>query len=116
MSLQLINTTNAPNQTLQVSLNVNNAILKLNITLRFNEMAQYWVLGILDQNNNMLVDSIPLLTGTWPAANILQQCQYLGIGSAYIINLGTAVADYPGVNDLGSNFLLIWGDNTNSLA
>ena len=115
MALQLISTTNAPNQTLQVTLNVNGSTLKLVLTLRFNEMAQYWVLSIADQNSTMLVDSIPLLTGTWPAANILQQYQYLGIGSAYIINLGTAVADYPSLNDLGTNFLLVWGDNVNTI-
>lgn len=113
MAFQIINTTNAPNQTMLVSLNVNGATLKLNLTLRFNEMAQYWVLTIADADNNVLADSIPLLTGTWPAANILQQYQYLGIGSAYIINLGTGVADYPGINDLGTNFLLMWGDNVN---
>ena len=112
MSDNLIPLTTAPNQTFTAVLNVNNAILRLNLTIRYNEMATYWVMTIADQNNNVLLDSIPLLTGTWPAANILQQYQYLNIGSAYVINAGSqTLYDYPNITDLGTDFVLVWSDN-----
>jgi hypothetical protein len=51
-----------------------------------------------------------MLTGVYPAANMLAQHAYLAIGSAYLLNVGSSDADYPGANDLGSDFLLVWGD------
>ncbi len=114
MADQLIPVTNSPNQAMLVSLNINDTIVKLNLTFSFNEMAQYWVMSVADVNNNPLIASVPLITGNWPAANILGQYQYLGIGSAYVINVSTGnVADYPGINDLGINFVLLWSDNVN---
>ena len=49
--------------------------------------------AVYDRNGNLLVDSVPMLTGYYPAANLLCQFVYLGIGSAYIINAsGVAMA------------------------
>jgi hypothetical protein len=112
MADQLIPLTSNPNQRFQVVLNVNNSILRLNIAVRYNEMAGYWVLTISDANDNIIVDSIPMLTGTWPAANLLKQYQYLKIGSIYIINnTNNPTSDYPGAANLGTEFIMIWGDN-----
>lgn len=111
MASQIVPLTTNPNQTFAISLNVNNAVLKLNLALRYNEMANYWVMSIRDVNGVMLLDSVPLITGVWPASNILQQFQYLAIGSAYLINLGGDLNDYPTADDLGSTFVLLWSDN-----
>jgi hypothetical protein len=73
-------------------------------------MAGYWQLAIFDVNNNPLVASVPLITGWYPAANLLGQYQYLNIGSAYLLNTGNAAVDYPGPTNLGL-FSLLWGDN-----
>jgi len=114
MANQLIPVTNDPYQTLQVLLNVNGNNLRLILTISYNEMANYWELGIADQNGNMLVDNIPLITGDWPAANILDCYQYLEIGSAYVINASNAAEnDYPNSSSLGTDFVLLWGDNAN---
>jgi hypothetical protein len=115
MASQLIPLTTAPNQTFQVALDVNNTIVRLTLTIRYNEMANYWVLTIADNNGNVLMDNIPLVTGSWPAANILDPYQYLGIGSAYVINASNAgVNDYPNATSLGTDFVLLWGDNAHS--
>lgn len=91
MSLQQIPLTNSPNQSLTVQLDVDGVPLTLNLTVSYNEMAGYWVLSISDVNNNLLIDSVPMLTGGYPSANILQQQKYLNIGSWYIINIANGI-------------------------
>ncbi len=109
---QVIPLTNAPHQSFQVSLAINNLLVRLNLTIDYNEMANYWVLGVTDNNGNILLQNVPLITGSWPAANILEQYQYLNIGSAYVINVSNSnINDYPNATDLGTDFILIWGDN-----
>jgi hypothetical protein len=108
---QIIPLTNAPNQTLNVALNVNGSVLRLGLFITFSEMAQYWIMSIFYASGNLLLSSVPMITGSWPAANLLAQYGYLNIGSAYIINLGQVSNDYPGANDLGNNFILLWDDN-----
>jgi hypothetical protein len=115
MSAQVIPLTASPNQELTVQLSVDGAPLTLNLTFRWSSMAGYWVMSIFDANLNLLLDSIPLITGWYPAANLLAQYEYLAIGSAYIINDGNSTSDYPGVTDLGTAWSLLW-DDTPALA
>jgi hypothetical protein len=112
MSVQVIPLTTQPGQTFQIALSVNNTTVRLTLTFRYNEMANYWV---VDNNGNTILDNVPLLTGSWPAANILDAYQYMGIGSAYVINASNAnVNDYPNATSLGTDFILIWGDNAHT--
>jgi hypothetical protein len=108
---QLIPVTSAPNQTLRCDLSVDGSTLTLTLQISYNDLAGYWVMGILDANGNMLVDSLPLITGVWPGANILSQFGYLKIGSCFLINTGNPLQDNPGPNDLGKSYQLLW-DNT----
>jgi hypothetical protein len=108
---QIIPLTNAPNQTLNVSLSVDSTVLRLQLAISYSEMAQYWLMDIADASGNPLLASIPLITGSWPAANILAQYAYLQIGSAFVINLGQVADDYPNASELGNAFALLW-DNS----
>jgi len=110
MSNQIVPLTVAPNQIFTVQLTVNGATLVLNLTLGYSNMAGTWLLGIYNVGSSALIASVPLVTGLYPAANLLAQYQYLNIGSAYLLNTGNAPVDYPGPNDLGL-FSLLWGDN-----
>lgn len=110
MSDQIIPLTSSPNQSFAVTLQVDGNALTLNLVIRWSEMAGYWVMTIKDAAGNLILDSIPLLTGWYPGANILAQYEYLKIGAAYILNEGISTSDYPGRNDLGTNFVLLWGD------
>lgn len=111
MSDQIIPLTSSPNQTIETTLNVDGGTITLRLTFRFNEMAGYWIMTVQDTAGNMLVDSIPLITGEWPAANLLGQHSYLKIGSAYIINTGANTGiEYPDANTLGTQFQLLWSD------
>jgi hypothetical protein len=114
MPAQVVPLTSAPVQTFTLSLNIDGGITVLQITLRFAYMAQYWWMTINDQNGNPLLDSLPCVTGDWPAANILSQHAYLNIGSAQLINASSYPLDYPGISSLGSSFLLIWDDTPTS--
>lgn len=107
---QIIPLTASPNQQFAVNLTVDSNPLTLQLALRWSAMAGYWVMSIFNSAGSLLLDSIPLITGWYPAANLLAQFGYLKIGSAYILNSGTSNSDYPGSNDLGSGWALMWGD------
>lgn len=107
---QIIPISSAPNQSFSVQLQVDGNPLTLNLTIRYSAMAGYWVIDIADASGNPLLSSVPMLTGWYPAANMLAQYGYLKIGSAYLLNVGNTQNDYPGANDLGTNFVLVWGD------
>jgi hypothetical protein len=108
---QLIPLTPAPNQTFQVTLDIDGGTVTLNFRLHYNEIAKYWVLTILDRTGTLLLDSLPLLTGGNPSANILGQYAYLEIGSAYVVNVsGLTAPDYPDGTNLGQDFVLVWSD------
>lgn len=110
MADQIVPLTINPNQSFQISLSINGGITRLTLSISYNPMANYWILKIQDVNGVVLLDSVPMICGVWPAANLLEQHQYLNIGSAYILNVGDP-NDYPNATDLGSTFLLLWGDN-----
>jgi hypothetical protein len=112
MADQVVPLSTQPVQTFQIPLNVAGEVIRLNLTIKYNEMAAYWTMDITDSNNNPVLASVPLITGTWPAANILAQYQYLGIGSAYVVNVGNNPLDYPNNASLGNDFILIWSDPT----
>ena len=113
MSTQVIPLTPTPNQILNTTLNIDGVNKTYQLKIRYNEMADYWVMSILDPaTGDFILDSIPLLTGDYPAANILQQYAYLGIGSAYVVNVSNLQSpNYPDDKTLGSDFVLVWGDN-----
>lgn len=111
MADQIVPLAVAPNQSFNVQLVVNGSPLTLNLTLSYSSMAGYWQLSVSDVNNNVLVASVPLVTGWYPSANVLAQYGYLEIGNAYLLNTGNATTDSPVSNNLNL-FSLLWGDNT----
>lgn len=109
MSQQIIPLVQAPNQTFTVQLSVDGNPLTLNLQLGYVAMSGWWQLQISDVQDNVLIASVPLITGYYPAANMLAQYGYLKIGSAYILNTGNATSDYPTETSL-TKFSLLWSD------
>lgn len=113
---QIIPLDNSPNQTFQVPVNVVTAtqptgqVVILSVILRYNDEAGYWVMTFQDSSGNLLLDSIPLLPGENSAVNILGQYAYLQIGSAAVVNYSGTTKDHPDNTDLGTDFILVWGD------
>lgn len=111
--MQILPLTPSPNQTFQAVLSIDGANRTLQFFIRWNDMAEYWTMKITDPITSMvLLDSIPMVTGDDPVANLLEQYSYLKIGSAYLINLGSSSANSSDT-DLGSKFILVWGDTPN---
>lgn len=108
---QIVPLSNSPNQNLIVPLNIDGVVKDYYLTLRYNEIAGYWAMTVQDQLSKVIIDSLPMITGEAPSANVLGQFAHLGIGSAYIINASSVQSpDYPNSGNLGTDFVLIWGD------
>jgi hypothetical protein len=111
MATQKIPLDNSPNQTFQCTLTVGSRNITLSFKLCYNEMAGYWCMTITDPiTGSLILDSIPLITGQNPAANILEPHAYLDIGSAFIVNVSGSPMDFPDDTNLGTDFVLIWGE------
>ena len=96
---------------MQVALNVDGKTLDVQLIISWNQIAGYWVMRIIDPATaTVLLDSIPLLCADPPTSNLLGQYAYLGLGSAYIFNVGGA-GDSPDDTNLGTDYQLLWGDS-----
>ena len=109
MSSQIIPLVQEPNQTFIVQLAVDGSPLTLGFVLTYSAMSGWWQLQVSSVTGTVLISSLPLITGYYPAANMLAQYGYLQIGSAYLLNTGNSTDDYPGASNLTA-FSLLWGD------
>jgi len=98
--------TNDPNQSFVCTIPLKGKNITLRFKVRYNTIGDFWWITISDKENNILIDSLPLLAG----GNILGQHKHLDIGSAFIINTGDSTVDSPSQDNLGTSFQLIWGD------
>ena len=112
MAIRQIPLTADPNQVFAVSLPVDGKNLDLILELRYNTEAGYWTMDVLDKTRNPLLAAIPLFTGTAPAADLLGQYGYLGIGRAVIVPSGHTTTGQPNDQNLGAEFFLLWGDTS----
>jgi len=99
------------NQSLTCTLPIDSKNITLGFTFTYNGVAEYWFMSVTDvKTNTLLLDSVPLLTGLYPAADLLGQYTYLGIGSAVIVPVSSMTEGNPGLSNLGSDFVLVWTD------
>ena len=111
INLQQIPLTPDPNQSFSSSLTVDGKNIDLDFRLRWNGQAGYWAMTLINpQTGDYLVDSIPLYAGVQPVVNLLQPYGYLGIGSCYIVNISNLPSEYPTDTNLGTDFIMLWGD------
>ena len=107
VKLYVLPLTTSPNQTFTSTIPIDGSKIKFNFFLRYNTEAKYWVLDISDSSNTSLLASINLVCGL----NLLEQYSYLKIGSAYLVKVDNSLTDdSPNEYNLGSSFLLLWGD------
>lgn len=107
--MSLIPMTNQPNQTFSVNIPQGSQNVPLDFFMNWNQIFNYWQLTII-QNNIPLIELLPMLCGKGAAGNLLHQYQYLGIGSFFILPASNNGPDSPGINDWGTNFILVWSD------
>lgn len=108
--MRIIPLTNDPDQSLSVTIPIDNKNVTVGLQLRYNTIAKYWVLTVSDANNNVLIDSIPILEQNFPAADILEPYRYLGLGTAAIVKTSSITQDAPTDTNLGTEWVLMWGD------
>lgn len=107
MSLQKISIDSTQNQKFQITVEVNGNTVTLDVFLRYNRMAGYWVISLTDSNTEtLLLDSVPML----PGINILEQYGYLKIGSCGLINISNISMNNLNDKNLGSDFIWCWDD------
>jgi len=114
MAFREIPVTNSPNKTLVISLPINGGIKKFLLEVKYNEVAEYWLITVRDANTKeVLLSNIPLVTGgnLFEEGNLLQQFGYLRLGSLIVHKTTETELDYPDDTSLGNNFVLVWGDN-----
>lgn len=68
------------------------------LTIKWNTVAECWMMDIGDQSNNPLVQGIPLVTGS----DLLAQFEYLGIGGALTVQTDNDPAAIPTYTNLGT--------------
>lgn len=99
------------NQSFTCTLPIDSKNITLGFTFTWNGFAEYWFMSITDvKTNTLLLDAVPLVTGLFPAADLLGQYTYLGIGSAAVVPVSAVETGIPGKSNLGSDFVLVWTD------
>nr|MBP6064030.1 hypothetical protein [Bacteroidales bacterium] len=84
--------------------------IDLNIFLCWNKETICWEMTISDPiSEEYYVDSIPLFVGEDSMFNLLRLYQYLNIGSCYIVDISGKGTGKPALNNLGVDFLMVWG-------
>lgn len=100
------------NQSFKCTLPIDSKNITLGFTFTYNGIGEYWFMSIADtKTNTLLLDAIPLVTGLFPAADLLGQYAYLGIGSVAVVPVSRlAASEIPDKTNLGSDFVLVWTD------
>jgi hypothetical protein len=111
MSYKIVPLIPNANQSFTCTLPVDSKNITLAFTFTYNSVGGYWFMSVADVKTNvMLLDAVPLVTGEYPAADILGQYSYLGIGSALIVPTSSLAPDTPDFTNLGTEFVLVWTD------
>ena len=67
-----------PNRTINCSVPVDGKVLDMRLVTKYNGVAGYWFLSVIDVlSNETLIDAVPLLSGVYPSANLLGQYSFL---------------------------------------
>jgi hypothetical protein len=110
---QIIPLVPAPNQSFSTTVKINGGkTVKMAVFIRYNDIAGYWIMDLSDSVTKApILGSIPVVPGDYPASNILEPYDYMQIGSAYVVNINNMAQEMPTVSNLGTDWLLVWGDN-----
>ncbi|MGO4496426.1 hypothetical protein AB4114_11070 [Paenibacillus sp. 2RAB27] len=111
MAYKVVPLTSNPNQSFTCTLPVDGKNITLSFTFRYNVMAEYWFMSVTNfKTKELLLDAVPLITGDYPAANLLEQYEYMNIGSAFVVPTNSLAIGIPDDTNIGTEYVLVWGD------
>lgn len=98
-------------QQFNITVQVGEENVSLILRLRYNTEGDFWRMDITNADTEeMLISGVPLLTGEYPAADILEQFEYIGIGSAIVLKMtDDAEGDFPNLENIDTDYVLFWG-------
>ena len=112
--LSFINTSDDLNQRIRTIVPVDGKNIELVIKLRWYEVVGKWFMSVFDDQENPIIQNVPLLLGvTFPSANLLRAVSYKKVGCAYVYPLvENPSTPNPGRDNFGidKEFALKWGD------
>jgi hypothetical protein len=94
-----------PNRRFTAIIPIDEQNIELQFTMQYNEISEMWYVDV-EQGGRMLISAYPLI----PAQNILEQFEYLSIGSACIVPRTDITKQFPDINTLKNEWVVIWGD------
>lgn len=105
--------TNSPNQRFQITLPVNDENIQFLFELWYNEQANYWLLSLTNKTKQEKVFvNLPLLASKSDVfGNMMCQLEYKEVGICYVIPTSEDLKSMPNDMDLGTAYIMIWGDN-----
>lgn len=115
MTFSILPVDNEPNQTFECSLPIDSNNRRLKFFFSWNVIGEYWQFDLYDQNNDgaQLLSNQVICPIEAPYNNILWSYTYKEIGSLYLVNISDADGERLSLKNLGSDWLLIWGDTPN---
>ena len=112
MTLSIIPVTSDPNQTFECTLPIDGNNRRFKFFFEWNPIGSYWQFDLYDiaDNNKQLLNKQPIYIINYPSNNIISNFIYKGIGSLYVVNLTGKSELRPTLENLSSDYALIWGD------
>jgi len=109
---QIIPAPSSLNERKTITIEADSVKHTLQLRFRFMETLSLWHMSIYDpKTGSCMAESIPLLSGLYPAADLLGPFGSLGIGSACIIPLvKVPTTANPSKSNFGTEYVLVWGD------
>ena len=102
---QIVPMTGIANNKFQSKIYVDGSNIAFTFRLTYNELAKYWLLDI-SVNDEMKISALPLT----PSQNLLEQFDYLGLGSLHVLPRSQLKTQWPDYENLTSDWYIVWGD------
>ena len=101
-----------PNQTFSFTMPVNSQNERFIGELHYNAQGKYWNFSLFYASGKTpIIVNLPLLASMYKFSNLFCQLDYLRIGSLYIGMKNETPNSAPDDTDLGTNYIVVWGDN-----
>lgn len=104
--------TTSPDQSFRTKANIRGKNITCGFRVRYNTEGNYWTISMYTDNYDQnLIDDIVVYAGYTYYNDLLKQYRYKQLGSLYVLPKKMNTSDYPDMNNINSDYYLIWGDS-----